>query len=110
MRLPYADRAVVDIAKLREYVLNEAHPRGRHKARVFASALGLGADEAAWLRIRILEAVLQSDAVPGLHDRYGQRFMVEFSVSTAVGQALVRSLWIIRAGEELPRLTSCYVA
>ncbi len=44
MKLPNSDRAVVDIAKLRDYCLNPAHPRGRHKARVFAAALGLTAE------------------------------------------------------------------
>ncbi|WP_367268233.1 DUF6883 domain-containing protein [uncultured Thiohalocapsa sp.] len=39
-RLPNADQAAVDLDKLRGYCLNPAHPRGRHKARVFAAALG----------------------------------------------------------------------
>jgi hypothetical protein len=33
MKLPNPKRAVVDIAKLRDYILNPEHPRGRHKAR-----------------------------------------------------------------------------
>ncbi len=31
MKLPNAERAVVDLAKLRHYCLNPTHPRGRHK-------------------------------------------------------------------------------
>ncbi len=49
MRLPNAERAVVDIAKLRDYCLNFEHPRGRHKARVFAAALGLTTADAEML-------------------------------------------------------------
>ncbi|MGH7818267.1 MAG: DUF6883 domain-containing protein [Candidatus Binatia bacterium] len=41
MRIPNADRAVVDPRKLRDYCLSPIHPRGRHKARVFAAAVGL---------------------------------------------------------------------
>ncbi len=41
MKLPGGEHAVVDLAKLRDYCLNALHPRGRRKARVFASALGL---------------------------------------------------------------------
>jgi hypothetical protein len=37
MKLPNGDRAIVDLEKLRAYCLNPQHPRGRHKARVFAS-------------------------------------------------------------------------
>jgi hypothetical protein len=41
VKLPGAEFATVDITKLREYCLNQSHPRGRHKARLFAAALNL---------------------------------------------------------------------
>lgn len=41
MRLPNPERAVVEIAKLTDYCLNPMHEDGKHKARVFAAALGL---------------------------------------------------------------------
>ena len=50
MKLPNCQRAVVDIEKLRDYCLSTEHPRGRHKARVFATTLGLTADNAELLR------------------------------------------------------------
>ena len=56
MRLPYAELAVVDVAKLRDYGLDMAHPRGKHKAKVFKSRLGLTADDAEFLRAVLLEA------------------------------------------------------
>ncbi len=68
MRLPNADRAFVDLQKLREYCLNPAHPRGQHKARVFASALGITAREAAWLRTAFLRAACTHDATAGEAD------------------------------------------
>jgi hypothetical protein len=40
MNLPGGGDAIVDIAKLRDYCLDSRHPRGRHKARVFAATLG----------------------------------------------------------------------
>jgi hypothetical protein len=40
-KLPNAEGAEVPPAKLRDYVLNPRHPDGAHKARVFASALGI---------------------------------------------------------------------
>ena len=50
MKLPNADQAIIDIAKLRDYCLNPQHPRGQHKARVFRSALGLDESNAEELR------------------------------------------------------------
>ena len=60
MKLPGGERAMVDIVK-REYRLNPLHPRGRHRARMFASALNLHQDDAEFLRLRLLEAALVSD-------------------------------------------------
>jgi len=61
MKLQGTERAVVDSQKLREYCLSPAHPRGRHKARVFASALRITQSDVEFLRMQLLEAALQSD-------------------------------------------------
>jgi hypothetical protein len=44
-KLPYAQNAVIEIVKLRDYCLSTEHPRGRHKSRVFHEALGLTVDD-----------------------------------------------------------------
>jgi Domain of unknown function (DUF6883) len=109
MKLPNADRAVVDIAKLRDYCLGPEHPRGRHKPRVFAAALGLTVNHAEELRDALLDAARTQDATATDQDEYGQRFVVDFPMIGPAGQASVRGSWIVRAGEDFPRLTSCYV-
>ena len=109
MKLPNAERAVVDVSKLRNYCLNPEHRLGRHKARVFASSLGLTAAQSDVLRSALLAAARQNDAVATEHDEYGARYVIDFVASGPAGQALVRSSWIIRRGEDFPRLTSCYV-
>jgi hypothetical protein len=45
--LPHHASAFLDVAKLHDYCLNETHPRGRHKARLFARALGISTGDAA---------------------------------------------------------------
>ncbi len=109
MKLPGGERAVVDIAKLRDYCLNDQHPRGRHKARVFASALGLTVADADMLRHALLRAALEGQALEADRDGYGQRYVVDLEMSGPRGRASVRSSWIILHGEDFPRLTSCYV-
>ncbi len=49
MKLPGGNAAIVDRQKLTGYCLNPEHPRGKHKARVFAM-LGLTAENADELR------------------------------------------------------------
>ena len=50
MIVPNADRAEIDIRKLRDYCLATTHPVGKHKAPVFRAALGLQATDAELLR------------------------------------------------------------
>jgi hypothetical protein len=50
MLIPNAENAIVDIRKLRDYCLNPEHENGKHKARLFASILGMTADDAEELR------------------------------------------------------------
>jgi hypothetical protein len=109
MKLPNAAHAVVEIEKIRDYCLSESHPRGKHKARVFESALGLNSKDAFELREAILVAVQLEEAIIGEQDDYGQRYIVDFSLNRQGKEAVVRSTWIIRTEEDTPRLTSCFV-
>ena len=109
MKLPNGGRAVVDVAKLRDYCLNRLHPRGRHKARVFQAALGLTHADAEILREALLAAAHGTDVEPAQRDEHGQRFILDFVMTARVREATVRSCWIVRAGEDFPRLTSCWV-
>jgi hypothetical protein len=109
MKLPNGHRAIVEIEKLRDYCLDRAHPRGRHKARVFESRLGITAQQVELLRSALGRAARVQPASLGFADEYGQRYVIDFEMNGLSGRAVVRSSWIIRKGEELPRLTSCFV-
>jgi hypothetical protein len=75
MKLPNAENAVVDIAKLRDYSLNPNHPEGKHKARVFLGKLNIGRNDAEQLRQWILEATLTAEATEQKPTPYGRRFV-----------------------------------
>ena len=107
--LPHADQAVVDVRKLRDYALSLENERGRHKALVFRSALGLGPEDAGWLSARILDAVLTADAVETETTPCGVLYRADLTVETETGAAVVRTGWIVRSGETFPRLTTLYV-
>ena len=64
MKLASGDAAMVDIDKLRGYCLDPEHPRGRHKARVFRSVLGLTESSAEEIRLFLLDAAQTVDAIP----------------------------------------------
>lgn len=109
MKTPNHENAVVDIAKIRDYCLNPDHSIGKHKAHVFKSVLNLTIEDASILRDILLKGVSQAEATIGEQDEYGQRFTVDILVTVRDKQAQVRSGWIIRAGEDFPRLTTCFV-
>lgn len=108
-KLPNPEDAIVEVRKLRDYCLSPDHPRGRHKARVFASVLGLTADDAEEVREALLSAALSGEAAHTEEDGYGKRYVLDFEMKTDAGMATVRSGWIVRRGEDFPRFTSCWV-
>ena len=108
MKLPNAERSEVDIRKLTEYCLNTQHPRGRHKARVFAS-FGITHKDAEELRTALLGAATSVEAQPGAATPHGQRYLLDFDLTRLDRVIKIRGTWIVRADEDFPRLTSCYV-
>ena len=108
MKLPNGERAIVDIRKLQGYCLNSLHSRGRSKARVFAS-IGIREADADELRTALLAAASDAEARLGVANPYGQRYIVDLDLVRQGRTVRVRSTWIVRIGEDFPRLTSCYV-
>jgi len=108
-QLPNAGRAELDLRKLEEYCLNRLHPRGRHKARVFQEALGIGRSQAVWLKAQLLAALTEAEATALETDDYGRRWRVDIRLTRQNRQAVIRSLWLMRTGEEVPRFITCWV-
>ncbi|MGC1218511.1 MAG: DUF6883 domain-containing protein [Phormidesmis sp.] len=109
MKLPNPDKAVMPLEKLEGYALNPEHPEGRHKAVVFRAALGIGIAEADELRAALLMALYQQDALATQQNAHGQKYQIDFSMSTTGESVILRSAWIVRNGETFPRLITCYV-
>jgi hypothetical protein len=81
MKLPNAERAFVDIAKLRDYSLDVVHKEGKHKARVFTAALGLTRNNADWLREQLLSVARTHDCRLGRKTIHGQRYVLDFALN-----------------------------
>jgi cytochrome c-type biogenesis protein CcmH/NrfG len=112
MKLPNAENAVINIAKLRDYSLNPHHAEGKHKARAFLEKLSMARDDAEELRQLILQGILTEEAIEQEPTEYGRRFVVDFEIERGRGiilfKAVVRTAWIIRNDEDFPRLTTCF--
>ena len=108
-RLPYGNQAILDIGKIEDYCLNPSHPRGRHKARVFREALGLQRSDASWLRDVLLEVAHYGEAVQDGEDAWGTYWRVDATIRRQRRSAVVRTIWIVRIGESVPRFVTCWV-
>ncbi|NEP58405.1 MAG: hypothetical protein F6K31_15535 [Symploca sp. SIO2G7] len=109
MKLPNPKDAIIDEQKLLGYCLNPSHPDGQHKARVFKSALNLGAENVEELKFALLEAVTNHDAVLDKRNPYGQKYVIDFAMTHSNQTAMLRSVWMLRNDETFPRLVTCYV-
>ncbi len=108
-RLPNFANAFVGIEKLTEYSLSELHPVGKEKAIVFKSVLGITSENALLLKEAILLGVGQNSSTKKQTDEYGKRFTVNMKIRIFEKEAKITTGWIIKTGEDFPRLTTCYI-
>jgi hypothetical protein len=102
------DEALIEPAKVRDYLLSDSHPIGRFKAAFFRS---MGYSSAEWqLLERDLRAlVAASDAVRGQATPHGQKYEVRGILQGPSGRAAALiTVWIVLAGEDAPRLVTAY--
>ncbi|MFB2833651.1 DUF6883 domain-containing protein [Floridanema evergladense] len=109
MKLPNPENAIIDEQKLAGYSLNPNHSDGKHKARVFESALNLTLDNLDELKNALLLAVRTYDAIPDKINAYGQKYIIDFPLTRENKTAIIHSVWIIRNDEQFPRLVTCYI-
>ena len=109
MTLPGGEHAIIPDGKLRDYCLSQTHPRGRNKARVFRRALGVTVDDPQPLEALIRLSAVEGDAVAFRQDTYGTYYRVELEIDGLQQRERLRTLWIMRRGEDIPRLVSAYL-
>jgi len=107
MLLPNLDKASIDLKKLTHYVLNQNHPEGRHKARVFLSALGVTSADGEWLSNAILAALWKSDAVLQSKTNWGAIYRVDMEIVRGQRCAKIRTGWL--CASDTAKLATCFV-
>lgn len=108
-KLPYRKKAQVEIKKIEEYCLNPNHQRGKHKAKVFKSVLDLTRKDALVLKKYLLDAAFTQNATEILTDSFGKRYYIDSQINYKNKLAVIRSIWIVKSKEKVPRLITCYI-
>ncbi len=105
MKLPTGG-AIVDDAKIRDYLLSLEHPVGRFKA-VFFGILGYQREDWQRLRHDLLAILEVGDAVARPSRSFGQKYEVRGTLRGPTGRrAEVVTVWIVLAGERFPRFVT----
>jgi len=108
MKLPAAERAVIEPAKIRDYLLSTAHPVGRFKAPFFAS---LGYTSANWLRLDgdLRDLAVSGNAELGKDSPYGQKYEIRGILKGPSGKsAEVLTVWIVLFGGDVPQFVTAF--
>ena len=108
MKLPGFERAVIEPAKLRDYLLSREHPVGRFKAAFFGT---LGYSLEGWRRLEadLRTLIASHDAMPGEPSEHGPKYQVRGTLKAPTGAtAEIVSIWIILTGEDFPRFVTAY--
>jgi len=108
MKLPNGEFAVIPMEKLTNYCLNPNHSSGKHKARVFASALGITIENADVLKELIVQAALEGDVVQEDKTGFGNLYKVDWVIAGR-DQLILRTLWEITSHDPNPRLVSAFI-
>ncbi len=108
MKLPNADKLVVEREKIVDYLLNTTHRYGASKARFFA---GFGFQAEQWEQLaQALRHHGQTHEVKRARETgFGPRYQVEGRLNAPDGRSpRVRSVWQMDHGEVAPRLITAY--
>ena len=108
--LPNYKRAEIPRSKLEGYALNPANDEGKHKARVFKSALGF--DQSNWelLKQNILDELPYHEAKLTQTSQYGDSYVVDLRIEGPNGNTSeVHTVWLFRQGADFPSLITAYV-
>lgn len=101
-------RAVIEPAKLQDYLLSTTHPVGRFKAAFFGA---LGYEATAWQRLEtdLRKQILSQPALELEPTPFGRKFAIHGKLKGPSGRAAeVTSIWILLTDEDFPRFVTAY--
>ncbi len=108
MKLPAAERSVIEAAKIRDYLLSTSHPVGRFKTPFFT---GLGYTRANWPRLEadLRNLAVTGDAQHGQPSPYGQKYEIRGILKGPSGKsAKILTVWIILVGGDAPQFVTAF--
>lgn len=108
MKLPNANLAIIEEAKVIDYLLNQKHRFGASKARFFAQ-FGFRPEKWEDLAAALRKHGRQNEVTKVRETGFGPRYEVEGELTTPDGRrSRVRTVWQLDDGQIAPRLITAY--
>jgi hypothetical protein len=105
---PDASRAIVEAAKVRDYLLSAHHPIGRFKSVVFF-ALGYSPDQWQRLRDDLINLLVAGEIEWGEASSYGRKLTASGTLVGPNGRGgRFKTVWLIDNATSIPRLLTAY--
>ena len=108
MTIPNAAHCIIESEKVRDYLLNLAHPAGKSKAAFFVS---MGFRQSEWeILAKALQQLIQHSPITiTMTSHHGQKYIVDGPLGTPQGHVpLIRTVWVVGTGTDRPRLITAY--
>jgi hypothetical protein len=108
LKLPNYENAVISETKITGYLLSTKHRDGRSKAEFF---IRVGFSSDAWedLVKALLHHAAENEVAKIEDSPFGTRYIIEGVLSTLDRRgAVVRSVWFIETGEQIPGFVTAY--
>jgi hypothetical protein len=108
MKLPNAEKAVIEREKIVEYLLNAKHPDNGGKAQFFEN-LGFRRREWKTLAVAFRALASKSPVTHSMKSPHGQKYVIVGRLESPGGKSpKVQTIWIVDSGGEMARLVTAY--
>ncbi len=108
MKLPNCENAVISEMKITGYLLSTKHRDGRSKAEFFTQ-LGFSSDSWEELATALLRHAADNEVANVEDSPFGTRCIIEgILFAPGEGSAIIRSVWFIEKGEQIPKFVTAY--
>jgi hypothetical protein len=108
LKLPNYENAVISETKITGYLLSTKHRDGRSKADFF-TRLGFSSESWQDLVKALLRHAAENEVAKIEDSPFGTRYVIEgVLLAPDPRGAVVRSVWFIETGEQIPRFVTAY--
>lgn len=106
MKLPNLEEALVEEHKLTAYLLSEEHSGGKE---AFFASFGFTVADWESLRDALLQHAAACEVTSTSATPHGVKYIIEGEMPAPDGRSpQVRTVWIVDAGQDVPRLVTAY--